>query len=135
MAVEIVTVGFGEPRPGKNIGDDFVHAATSRQRSLHRGSGHTAAATASCKRWRQRCRTPATAPVTPTSSTEYAASWSLRLARWVRRDVKRTNRGRLGLSWASMTPGRKSVDARSVFYYRTVMPANLSPEYKAAEAS
>jgi len=34
-----------------------------------------------------------------------------------------------------MTPERKSVDARSVFYYRTVMPANLSPEYKLAEAS
>jgi hypothetical protein len=34
VAVEVVPVRFGKPRPGKNIGDDFVHGAASCQRSL-----------------------------------------------------------------------------------------------------
>src|ERR1700704_429020 len=36
MAVEIVPVGFGEPRPGKNIGDDFIHSETSIPRWIDR---------------------------------------------------------------------------------------------------
>ena len=34
VAVEQVPVRFGGPRPGKNIGDDFVHGATSCRHSL-----------------------------------------------------------------------------------------------------
>src|SRR5207253_9036424 len=53
VAVEVVSVRLGKPRPGKNIGGDFMHGAASFKHCLFRGGREQTAAIASCKRRRQ----------------------------------------------------------------------------------
>src|SRR5206468_38727 len=58
VAVEVVSVRLGKPGPGKDIDGDFMHGALSFKHCPYRGGREQTAAIASCKRRRQRHRTP-----------------------------------------------------------------------------